>query len=172
MAFPKRFTIKEDMATLRGHLRRSKNEMVGKRLRALIFFKEQEQTGVSKEEVAAHLGIDPGSAVKWRNAYIKGGLAGMLAHGKKGNRPGVIKPHEREALREKLHDAQNGLRGYTELLAWFNTHFATEVKYHAMNKFVKRNYGALCKTARKSHVEKDPEAVAAFKKTSRTSVRS
>jgi hypothetical protein len=84
----------------------------------------------------------------------------------------VIKPDQREALREKLHDPRNGLRGYTELVAWFNAQFAAQVKYHAMNKFVKRNYGALCKTARKSHVKKDAGAVVAFEKTSSTSARS
>jgi hypothetical protein len=41
-----------------------------------------------------------------------------------------------------------------------------------MNKYVKRNFGAQCKVARKSHVKKDPDAVAAFKKTSGDSARS
>ncbi len=54
--------------------------------------------------------------MKWRNAYIKGGLAGMLAHGKKRNGPSVIQPHQREVLYQKLHDLQNGLRGYTGLV--------------------------------------------------------
>ena len=169
MAFPKRFAIKEDMVTLRKALGRSGSEMISKRIRALILFKVHEETGISKAEVAARIGMDPGSAVQWRNAYIKGGLAGMLAHGKKGNRPSVIEPHQREALREKLHDPRNGLRGYTELVAWFNAHFGTEVKYKTLNQFVNRNFGASCKVARKSHVKKDAQAVETFKKTSSTS---
>lgn len=172
MAFPKRFVIKEDLATLRKALRRSKNDMVSKRLRALIVYKQHEEEGVAKGDVAARAGIDPNSALKWRNAYIQGGLSGLLSHGKKSNRSSVIRPDQREVLREKLHDPQNGLRGYTELVAWFNAQFDAQVKYHAMNKFVKRNYGALCKTARKSHVKKDAGAVVAFKKTSSTSARS
>ena len=70
-----------------------------------------------------------------------------------------------------LHDAQNGLRGYKELVVWFNEHFGSEVKYHTMNQFVKRKFGALSKVARKSHVRKDPQSAMAFKKTSRRSVR-
>lgn len=172
MAFPKRFVIKEDMSTLRKALRNSKNEMVSKRLRALIVYKQHEEEGVAKGEVAARAGVDPNSALKWRNAYIRGGLSGMLSHGKKSNRASMIRPEQREVLRDKLHDPQNGLRGYTELVEWFNARFDAQVKYHAMNKFVKRNYGALCKTARKSHVKKDAEAVQVFKKTSSTSARS
>jgi len=171
MAHPKRFTIKEDIRTLRQELRRAKTETMRSRIRVLILYKEREQEGISKHAVAKALGVDPGSAVKWRNAYIQGGLAGLLSHNWKGNRPSVIKPDQREALRVKLHEPGNGLRGFTELLAWFNDKFNEEVNYSTMNKFVKRNYGAQCKVARKSHVKKDPEAVAAFKKTSSSAVR-
>lgn len=170
MAFPKRFEIKEDMAALRKALRRSGNEMIRKRLRALILYKQHEQTGISSAAVSELIGVDRGKAAQWRNDYVKGGLSGLLSHSKKGNRPSVIKPEHRQALREKLHDPGNGLRGFTELVAWFNAEFGQQVRYQTMNQFVKRNFGALCKTARKSHVKKDPEAVAAFKKTSSSAV--
>lgn len=166
MAHPKRFTIKEDIGTLRRELRRVKTETMRSRIQVLIFYKEHELKGISKHAVAKALGVDPGSAVSWRNAYIQGGLAGLLSHNWKGNRPSVIKPHQQEALRVKLHEPGNGLRGFTELVTWFNEQFNEEVNYFTMNKFVKRNFGARCKVARKSHVKKDPEAVAAFKKTS------
>jgi transposase len=172
MAFPKRFVIEEDLTTLRKALQCSRNEMTRKRLRTLIIYKQHEEEGISKNQVAARTGIDPASALKWRNAYIEGGLSGLLSHGRKSNRNGAISPDQREALRAKLHDPQNGLRGYTELLEWFNGQFGTQLKYHAMNKYVKRNFGAQCKVARKSHVKKDPDAVAAFKKTSGDSARS
>lgn len=172
MADPKRFEIKEDMVTLRRELRRANTETMRRRVRVLILYKAHEQVGISKHAVAKTLGVDAGSAMKWRNAYIQGGLAGLLSHNWKGNRPSVIKPDQREVLRLKLREPGNGLRGFTELLAWFNEQFNEEVNYSTMNKFVKRNYGAQCKVARKSHVKKDPEAITAFKKTSSNSVRS
>ncbi|MBL0126997.1 MAG: helix-turn-helix domain-containing protein [Flavobacteriales bacterium] len=92
--------------------------------------------------------------MKWRNAYIQGGLAGLLSHNWKGNRPSVIKPDQREALRLKLREPGNGLRGFTELLAWFNKQFNEEVNYSTMNKFVKRNYGASVRSPA-SHMKKD-----------------
>jgi hypothetical protein len=75
MAFPKRFVIEEDLTTLRKALQCSRNEMTRKRLRTLIIYKQHEEEGISKNQVAARTGIDPASALKWRNAYIEGGLS-------------------------------------------------------------------------------------------------
>jgi transposase len=172
MANPKRFTIKEDMRTLRQELRRGASQTARSKLRVLILYKEHEQQGISKHQVARALGVDPGSALRWRNKYIEGGLAGLLSHKRKCNRPSVIKPEQREPLREKLHEPDNGLRGFTEMVAWFNSRFNADVKYNTMNKFAKRHYGAQSKVARKSHVKKDQAAVATLKKTSRSTARS
>ncbi len=147
------------------------SETARSKLRVLMLYKEHEQEGISKHQVARALGVDPGSALRWRNKYIAGGLPGLLSHERGGNRPSVVKPEEREQLREKLHEPSNGLRGFTEMVAWFNSRFNADVKYNTMNKFVKRNYGAQSKVARKSHVKKDEAAVAALKKTSRSSAR-
>ncbi len=172
MAHPKQFVIKEDMRTLRQELRCCSGETARAKLRVLILCKKHEQAGISKHAVAQALGVDPGSALRWRNAYIKGGLPELLSHKRKCNRASVIKPEQREALKDKLHDPGNGLRGFVEMTAWFNGRFNAEVKYNTLNKFVKRNYGAQSKVARKSHVKKDEGAVAAFKKTSSGSARS
>lgn len=145
--------------------------MLTKRLHALLVFKEHEQSGISQRDVADVIGADPNSVRLWRAAYIAGGLDGLLAHGRIGFKPSVIEPHQEVALRAKLHDPQNGLRGYVELVAWFNEHFGTEVKYKTLNQYVNRHYKASCKTARKSHVRRDPDAAEAFKKTSALSAR-
>lgn len=60
--------------------------------------------------------------------------------------------------------------GFTELLAWFNNRFATDINYKTFHGFVVRKYNAKLKTARKSHLNKDANKVEAFKKTSRKSV--
>ncbi|PIF00695.1 MAG: hypothetical protein CR994_04880 [Maribacter sp.] len=58
------------------------------------------------------------------------------------------------------------IRGFKELLERFNAEHGSSVNYHALDIHVKGNLGALVKTTRKSHVEKDPEKVTPFKKTS------
>ena len=63
------------------------------------------------------------------------------------------------------------MRGYVELLDWVESTFKKEIKYNTLLKYTNREFGASVKVARKSHVKKDPEAVAAFKKTSLKSVQ-
>ena len=63
------------------------------------------------------------------------------------------------------------MRGYVELLDWVESTLKKEIKYNTLLKYTNREFGASVKVARKSHVKKDPEAVFAFKKTSRRSVK-
>ena len=86
------------------------------------------------------------------------------------DRPSSIKGEQEVELRKKLNDPANGIRGFTELVAWFNERFNAEINYKTLNGYVKRKYGASCKTARKSHVKKDLDAFEAFKKTSSLTV--
>lgn len=49
--------------------------------------------------------------------------------------------------------------------------FCSGIKYHAVNKYVKRKFGAKLKVARKSHIKKDEKQVEEFKKNSRPSFK-
>ena len=68
-------------------------------------------------------------------------------------------------LKEQLHKPDNGMVGFTELLAWFNSRCGTDINYKTFHGFVVRKFKAKIKVARKSHLKKDEEAVFAFKKT-------
>ena len=57
------------------------------------------------------------------------------------------------------------MAGYVELQQWIEKEFKKEVKYNTILKYAMKNFGSKVKVARKSHVKKDNEAVAAFKKT-------
>lgn len=65
-----------------------------------------------------------------------------------------------------MHDPQNGLRGYIELLSWAEEEFKKSIKYNTLLKYATRHFGSKIKTARKSHAKKDDDAVNTFKKTS------
>ena len=56
--------------------------------------------------------------------------------------------------------------GFVELQTWFNETFQTEINYKTFHGFVVRKFDAKIKTARKSHINKDSEAVEDLKKTS------
>lgn len=170
MARPILFEIKESDNELRRLLHTS-GPVFTKRLMAMRMFKAHEPTGISKRKVAQALGMDHGQVGKWRNMYIEGGMGGLLTHNKVGNRSSEIVPNH-DSLKAKLEDPDNGIQGFGELLEWFNTEHGTSVNYKTLNIYVKRNFGASVKTARKSHVKKDSGKVAAFKKTSNPTVES
>jgi hypothetical protein len=70
----------------------------------------------------------------------------------------------REGLQLQLNNPANGIAGFVELLDWFNQTYNTALK--TFHGYVVRKFVAKVKVARKTHIKKDTEAVAAFKKTS------
>lgn len=169
MASPKIFRIRESESSIRKMMKLA-SPMIAKRLQALLIFKRNESTGISKREVADQIGVNHNSIQTWRTIYIKGGINAVISHSKKGFKPSKINKAQEKALGQKLNDPFNGISGFKELLDWFNKTFNTNIHYKTFYGHVVRKYEAKIKTARKSHIKKDPAAVEAFKKTSVRSV--
>lgn len=95
-------------------------------------------------------------------------MEAMVHNGRKGKagKPSVFTIEEHRQIEQKLKDPKNGLAGYIELQQWIEQEFKKEVKYNTVLKYAMRHFGSKVKVARKSHVKKDEQAVAAFKKTS------
>ena len=170
MASPKPFRIKESESSIK-KLIKSSNAMIGKRLHALLIFKQQEDRGISKRAVADEIGVHHNSIQTWRTAYIEGGVKALMSHSNIGYKTSLITGQQEKTLRKKLSDPFNGMVGFNELLDWFNTTFKTEINYKTFHGFVVRKFKAKVKVARKSHVKKDPAAIEAFKKTSANSAK-
>jgi hypothetical protein len=88
-----------------------------------------------------------------------------------GFKKSVVSKEEHDKIALKLNDPKNGIRGYTELLDWVNKELHKDMKYITLLKYTERHFGSKIKVARKSHVKKDEEAVASFKKTSLKNAR-
>ena len=170
MSSPRAFKIKESENDIKKRMKAS-SSMIGKRLHALLIFKRNESTGISKREVSDEIGVNHNSIQTWRTKYIEGGIEGLMSHDNIGYKPSIIDHRQEKALKRKLNDPANGMVGFNELLAWFNTTFKTEMNYKTFHGYVVRKFDAKVKVARKSHVKKDPAAVEAFKKTSATTVK-
>ena len=169
MSSAKVFVIKESEKQIRS-LMKGSIPLIAKRLHALLVFKRNESSGISKRDVADEVGVNHNSIQSWRSLYIHGGIRALASHNKAGFKPSIITSQQEKVLKEQLHKPDNGMVGFVELLAWFNKRFDTHVNYKTFHGFVVRKYQAKLKTARKSHVKKDANKVAAFKKTSRKSV--
>lgn len=165
MALPLQITVKESIKELRS-LQRKNGELVGKRLLVLIEIKRHERTGISKRDLSTLTGINHNSIVKWRKIYNREGISPLLRHGRVGGfKKSIVTPEEHKKMEEKLNNPKNGLQGYTELQDWVKKELGKDMKYITLLKYAQRNFGSKIKVARKSHVKKDVEAVATFKKT-------
>ena len=171
MALPFQITVKQTIPELR-KLQRTHGELIGKRLLMLIEIKKHEKTGISKRELSPITGINHNSIVKWRKIYTLSGIDPLLKHGRVGGfKKSVVSPQEHKKIAMKLNDPKNGIRGYTELLEWVNKELGKDMKYITLVKYTERHFGSKIKVARKSHVKKDEEAIADFKKTSLKNAR-
>lgn len=169
MSKPIKIIVKESIKELQ-LLQRKYGELIGKRLRILIECKRHEKEGISKRELVAITGINHNTITKWRNIYLKDGIAPFLEHGRVGFKKSIVTEKEHKKLSALLNDSKNGINGYTELLEWVKNELSKEMKYITLVKYVQRHFGAKLKVARKSHILKDEKAAEDFKKTSVRSV--
>jgi hypothetical protein len=88
----------------------------------------------------------------------------LLIENRGGNKKAQITPSVEKKLAKRLHDPKEGFRSFIEIQQWLLTEFNIDMQYHAINKYVKRKYGARLKVSRKSHVLKSPADEAVFKK--------
>jgi len=165
MSNPIIFPIRESEHEIKNHMKNN-IPMIALRLRVLLECKKHEKTGLSKRDLADATGADHNSVTKWRTMYREGGIEALLTHNKKGFRPSIITPEQKEAIQKKLEDAENPVRGFKELQDWVEKELKNKVGYSTLWAYVKKNFGAKVKVARKSHIRKDKLAVEAFKKTS------
>jgi transposase len=163
MAKPLFIQVKETVNELRV-LQRKHGELIGKRIQMLIVIKKE--GSLSKTKLSSLTGVSHNSIVKWRQAYLSGGISVLLEHGRTGFKKSVFSEDEHIAMETKLRDPENGLVGYKELQQWAENKFQRPVKYITVLKYCQRNFGSKVKVARKSHIKKDNQAVDTFKKTS------
>lgn len=160
MPQPIQITVNETLIELRAYQKRFPSKF--KALQMLILIKQQ--GSLSKYKLAAMLGSGHSSIVSWRRIYQKGGIEGLLIENRGGNKKAQITPSVEKKLSKRLHDPKEGFRSFIEIQQWLLREFNIDMQYHAINKYVKRKYGARLKVSRKSHVLKSPADEAVFKK--------
>lgn len=122
---------------------------------------------LSKDSLAEILGSSDKTIQVWRSNYIKGGVEQMIKDKRGVTRKAAISTAAHRALSSRLKNPKEGFRSFIEVQQWLTTEFGIEMNYHAVNKYVKRKFGARLKVSRKSHVLKTPADEAVFKKSIR-----
>lgn len=128
----------------------------------LVLIKKQK--ALSKRDLADALGVNHNSVQTWRSAYGKGGLSALLKFERGGFKPSIISRPIHRVIEKRLKNPVEAFSGFKELQQWLDAYYIPGIKYHTVNKYVKRHFGAKLKVARKSHIKKDAQAVEDFKK--------
>lgn len=152
--------VKESVSELRLYQKRFPSKF--KALQMLIFIKQQ--GSLSKYKLASLLGSGHSSVVNWRRIYLEGGIEALLIENRGGFKKGKITAAVENKLTSRLNDPKKGFRSFVEIQQWLLKEFTIDMGYHAVNKYVKRKFGARLKVSRKSHVQKSPADEAVFKK--------
>ena len=155
----KELSIKETLSELRSIQKRYPSKF--KALQMLIVLKKY--GNMSKYVVAEQLGSSPSSVGKWRSVYATEGIEGVLSEKRGGYKVGKITIEAFRQLSNRLKNPKEGFRSFIEVQQWLASEFGIEMGYHAVNKYVKRKFGASLKVSRKSHVLKSPADEAVFK---------
>jgi transposase len=120
------------------------------------------------KDIAAKTGVSAESVRIWKNKYRIAGIEGLLHEGRGGDKRSGITEEQKQKIQAKLCTPRGAFRSYKEAQAWLQNELGIEKEYHALNKYLKRNWGTKLKVGRKSHVKKDEAAVAVFKKPARS----
>lgn len=115
-------------------------------------------------DLAAKTGASAVSICNWKKKYHQGGLEALLQEGRGGDKRSGISAEQKQKIASKLREPKDAFRSYVEAQTWLREEMGICKEYHALNKYLKRNFGAKLKVGRKSHVKKDDAAVAVFKK--------
>lgn len=161
----KKLEITQSISTLKLE---SKKVSAHKRPRIQLLLLIKSGTVTTKQGLALALGINHNTAQSWRKRYHEGGLDLLLSDKRGGKRPPVIDAITDAAILVKLSSPTDAPRSFKELQQWVDEHYIAGINYHTLNKHVKRKYSAKLKVARKSHINKDEQAVEAFKKNQRS----
>jgi transposase len=152
--------VQETIAELKNL--QKKNPSKYKALQMLILLKQK--GALSKDTLALMTGASDKSIHIWRTKYRNGGINSLLEDSRGGKKKAAITEKIHRQLSNRLHNPRTGFRSFIEIQQWLLEEFGLTMNYHAINKYVKRKFGARLKVSRKSHVQKSPAAEAVFKK--------
>jgi len=122
---------------------------------------------ISSKDLASKTGVSRNTIASWKKSYNEGGLKQLTSDERGGDYLSGITDQQKKKIEQKLSDPKNAFTSFGQAQLWLKEELGIDKQYHAINKYLKRNFGAKLKVGRKSHVKKDEAAVAVFKKPTR-----
>ena len=161
MAILQVITVKETSEELSSMIKKA-SSYAKPRLKMLLAISE----GItSTQDLVDKTKANRDSIRNWKNTYRATGLNGLLNDKRGGNNPSAMSTEQKQQLSAKLSEPKEAFTSYKEAANWINETFNLQMNYHAVNKYLKRNFGTKLKVGRKTHIKKEENAAALFKKT-------
>ena len=160
MALLKEFKIKESTTELKRALSQSKRLKEEKRITMLIRIKEN--TDATRQELANYLGVSRRVLVTWISMYEEEGLSAFYKDRTRNKLSRLEGSKISKAIETRVSNPQTGFLSYVDAQRWILNEFGEDIKYHTLRNFMITKFGTKVKSPRRSHVKKDPKAVALF----------
>ena len=158
-----KLVIKESVLELKNLMKKQSKSKNYVRLQSLIYLKEN--TFSTRLELSKYIGINLRTLERWLSQYRENGIEGLLLTKKRKRKSNLISERVHKGLEERVMDSEGGFSSYVEAKAWVKLEYGLDLKYNTIREHLVRHFKTKVKTARKSHTNKDPEAVNAFLKT-------
>ena len=163
MKNPVPFTIHESLSELRKIRNKQPHLYLQKRIDCLIFIKTSKFT--TRQDLANYLGVHKRTQERWLNKYKESGLKLLLSDEPKSRTSKTITPEIHQALEARVYSSERPFLGYWEAQQWVEETFGISIKYHWLRKYMVTHFKTKLKSPRKSHYQKDEQAIEAFFKT-------
>lgn len=165
MSYKSRIKVKEDLEFLKKSYSKQKDSRIKLRIRSLILLFEFPDK--KQEDIASHLCIGHSTLKRWYKTYREDGFLSFISINTGGNKKSIIPEKVHSGIEEKLNDSSNPLLGYWDATLWVQSNFGIDIKYHTLRKYMIKHFKCKLKMPRKSHYQKDEQAIEAFFKTTR-----
>jgi len=163
MSYKSKIIVNEELPELRKKLQSAKHQKVKLKLKSLIMLKEYPDK--KQEDIANHLCVGYSTLKRWYRSYHMQGLNAFLRIIPTGVRKSVVSKEIHEAMQVKLNDSTDPLLGYWHAVIWVESTFNVTIKYQTIRKYMIKHFNTKLKVPRKSHYQKDDQAIEAFLKT-------
>lgn len=158
------FSVKESKSELLKHRARQKTLKGVKRIEAILCLLDDEPR--TYEEIGKHLQVDIRTLQRWIEEYKTEGIVSYSALPTRNKQSKIITPQLHQGLEERLNNASDPFASYVAAQQWVKEQYNIDIQYKWLRKYMIDNFGSKLKSPRKSHIRKDPAAVASFLKTS------
>jgi len=163
MARQRKFKIEEGLPELHNLLKKQTSLSGEKRVKCLIYIKEDKFP--TRLQLAQYLGVHRRTIERWLAKYSEKGIHSMIKNQSKPKASQYITEEIHTGLASRVTSNSNPFLGYWDAQQWVKSEYGVDVNYHTLRYHLIKHFGTKPKSARKSHVKKDGQAIEAFLKT-------